>query len=130
MTQYLNTHPQRASFTLGVHGRSKQKVTELRKELQLDDTVKSFYADVLNGREVEEVVRQAKVIINTVGPFWRWGTLVVKFVASVFLLCDASYLTSRKSAGPARRMRGITSTSLEKPTGCGKSSSSMSFTSS
>lgn len=43
----------------------------------MDDTIKTFKFDVTNEDQVEAVVKQAKVIINTVGPFWLWGAPVV-----------------------------------------------------
>ena len=36
--------------------------------------------DVTDETAVEELVKQFKVIANTVGPYWRWGTPVVKYV--------------------------------------------------
>lgn len=55
----------------------------MRKKLRLDkdESIKEFYVDVTNPEEVDKVVQAAKVVINTVGPFWRWGTPVVKYVA-------------------------------------------------
>lgn len=34
--------------------------------------------DVTNVNDVDRVVQRARVIINAVGPYWRWGTPVVK----------------------------------------------------
>ena len=33
--------------------------------------------DVTKPEEVEAAVRKVKVVINTVGPFMRWGTPVI-----------------------------------------------------
>ena len=38
--------------------------------------------DVTNDDDVERVIRRVKVVINTVGPYWRWGTGVVRCVCS------------------------------------------------
>ena len=86
VTQYLSTHPQRAAFTLGVCARSKEKLEKVKKELKLDDSVRPFYADVTKREDVEAVVKEAKVIINTVGPYWRWGTPVVRYVPCFLIL--------------------------------------------
>ena len=40
--------------------------------------MKVYYADVTNRDEVEAVVDEARVVINAVGPYWRWGTPVVR----------------------------------------------------
>ena len=39
--------------------------------------------DVTNIDEVEAAVRSVKVVINTVCPFWKWGTPVVRCVWGV-----------------------------------------------
>ena len=80
ITQYLAAHPQRSSFTLGVAARSKSKLAQTKQKLGLDDSVKEFYVDVTKVEEVDDIVRQSKVVINAVGPYWRWGTPVVRCV--------------------------------------------------
>jgi short subunit dehydrogenase-like uncharacterized protein len=50
----------------------------VKKKLQLDDSVREFCVDVTKPEEVDQVVRSVKVVINTVGPYWRWGTPVVR----------------------------------------------------
>ena len=74
VTEYLYAHPERSRFTLGICARSEEKVVALKTELHLDDSVKVFYADVTKREEVEGVVKQAKVVIAAVGPFWKYGT--------------------------------------------------------
>lgn len=75
--RYLSQHPQRSSFTLAVAGRSRSKLDAL----ELDAGVQVFVVDVTDETAVEELVKQFKVIANTVGPYWRWGTPVVKACA-------------------------------------------------
>lgn len=77
ITAYLQEHPERSSFTLAIAGRSKAKLGDLKRTLRLDDSVNVFQVDVTKPDQVEEVVKQAKVVINTVGPFWLWGEHVV-----------------------------------------------------
>lgn len=75
---YLSHHPQRSSFTLAIAGRSRSKLEELKKELDPDVTI--FEVDVNNFEDVERVVKQVKVVANTVGPYWRYSTPVVQCV--------------------------------------------------
>jgi len=63
---------------LAIAARSKSKLDDLVSELCLDDTVQVVQVDVTNFNELEEAVKLTKVVINTVGPYWRWGTPVVK----------------------------------------------------
>jgi short subunit dehydrogenase-like uncharacterized protein len=46
-------------------------------ELSLDKTVEVIVVDVANLEQVDAAVKKVKVVINTVGPFVRWGTPVV-----------------------------------------------------
>jgi short subunit dehydrogenase-like uncharacterized protein len=46
-------------------------------ELSLDDSVEVILIDVTKTDQVNAAVKKAKVVINTVGPFFRWGTPVV-----------------------------------------------------
>jgi short subunit dehydrogenase-like uncharacterized protein len=43
----------------------------------LDNTVELIRVDVTKPEQVDAAVKKARVIINTVGPFFRWGTPVV-----------------------------------------------------
>ncbi|KAH7906635.1 Saccharopine dehydrogenase-domain-containing protein [Hygrophoropsis aurantiaca] len=76
VVQYLNTHRQKASFTFGLAGRSQSKLSALISEFSLND-VPVFTVDVSNAAEVESVICHARVIINTIGPYWFWGNNVV-----------------------------------------------------
>lgn len=78
ITRYLKAHPDHSTFTFAVAGRSKSKLAELVEELRLGDDVEVIQLDVTNFDELESVVKRAKVIINTVGPYWRWGSPVVR----------------------------------------------------
>ena len=74
---YLAKHPQRSSFTFGLAGRSKSKMDTVAAELGTPN-VPVFEFDVTDEAQVDKLVRNAKIVINTVGPFWKWGTPVVK----------------------------------------------------
>ena len=60
--------------------RSKAKGTDLLKSLGIenDGRVQLVEVDVTRYETVEAAVRDTKVVINTVGPFWLWGTSVVR----------------------------------------------------
>ncbi|KAG1740831.1 Saccharopine dehydrogenase-domain-containing protein [Suillus paluster] len=79
IAQYLATHPQRSSFTFGLAARSQSRLEKVVRGLNLsEDDVPVFTMDVTNSSDVDVVVRQARVVINTIGPYWRWGTSVVR----------------------------------------------------
>lgn len=79
IAQYLATHPQRSSFTFGLAARSQSALEKVFRGLNLSkDDVPAFTVDVTNRRDVDAVVQQARVVINTIGPYWRWGTSVVR----------------------------------------------------
>ncbi|KAL1735087.1 Saccharopine dehydrogenase-domain-containing protein [Schizophyllum commune] len=79
IVRYLYAHQQyRTSFTLAIAGRSQAKLDALIKEEKLDDSVQVLTVDVLKPDEIDRAVKHAKVVINTVGPFAKWGTPVVR----------------------------------------------------
>ena len=81
IVRYLYAHQQyRTSFTLAIAGRSQAKLDALIKEEKLDDSVQVLTVDVLKPNEIDRAVKDAKVVINTVGPFAKWGTPVVRCV--------------------------------------------------
>jgi hypothetical protein len=74
----LYVHPDRESkFTFAVGARSKAKLEDLVSELSLDDKVHIVRVDVTKPEQVDAAVKKARVVINTVGPFFKWGTSVV-----------------------------------------------------
>ncbi|KAI6043480.1 Saccharopine dehydrogenase-domain-containing protein [Pisolithus marmoratus] len=77
--RYLAAHPQRGTFTFGITARSENKFKALRDELgEALLHVPTFVVDVTKFDDVERAVQEARVVINTVGPYWRWGTSVVR----------------------------------------------------
>ncbi|KAF9478098.1 saccharopine dehydrogenase [Pholiota conissans] len=78
IARYLSAHPQRSQFTLAVGARSPEKLKILVQELALPASVKLVKVDVTNLDEVDAAVMQTRVVINTVGPYWLWGTPVVR----------------------------------------------------
>lgn len=74
--RYVLEHPERSKFTVGLAARSRSKLNSIG--LPVDDSVQIFELDILDENAVESAVKQAKVVINCVGPFWHYGTPVVR----------------------------------------------------
>ncbi|KAH7102867.1 saccharopine dehydrogenase [Auriculariales sp. MPI-PUGE-AT-0066] len=80
--RYLVSHPNRASFKLAVGVRSSSKAESLLQSLAVEPSqVTVVELDVQNEVQVEAAVARAKVVINVVGPFWLYGTPVIKACA-------------------------------------------------
>lgn len=78
ITRYLYAHPDRGQkFTFAIGARSQAKLNELIAKLSLDSSIETIVVDVTKPEQVEKTVKKAKVVINTVGPYVRWGTPVV-----------------------------------------------------
>lgn len=86
VVEYLTQHPERSSFTLSIAARSRSKLEELKTALGLEEHIQILQVDVTNLQELEDAVKQARVVINTVGPFQLTGTPVVASVAFSILL--------------------------------------------
>lgn len=84
------SHSARSQRALFVHfcGRSKAKLVELAASLELPASVQIFTVDVTKVDKVDEIVQKTKVVINTVGPYFKWSKPVVGYVhfVSCFLL--------------------------------------------
>lgn len=83
ITRYLSQHSLRNNFTLAVGARSPTKLQRILEEdnLRKDSSIRIVQVDVTKEVEVERAVKSTHVVINTVGPFWRWATPVVKACA-------------------------------------------------
>ncbi|KAG6873133.1 hypothetical protein C0995_002507 [Termitomyces sp. Mi166 len=83
ITRYLASHPQftQGLFSFAIAARSQSKLHTLVQDLKLPSRINTIQVDVTDFKSVEAVVRRARVVINTVGPYWRWGTPVVKACA-------------------------------------------------
>jgi short subunit dehydrogenase-like uncharacterized protein len=76
----LSTHPQFLSgdFTFAIAGRSISKLQQLQKDLDIDQKrVPLVELDVLSAESIAAGVKTARVVINVVGPFQRWGKPVI-----------------------------------------------------
>ncbi|KAI9510328.1 NAD-P-binding protein [Russula earlei] len=90
--RYILQHPERSKYTVGLAARSRSKLASIG--LPLDDSVQVFKVDIFDARAIESAVKQAKVVLNCVGPFWHYGTPVVRCVFP-----DLNALSARAYAG-------------------------------
>ncbi|KAG5644513.1 hypothetical protein DXG03_008255 [Asterophora parasitica] len=83
-TRYLSKHPQfqKGLFSIAIAARSQSKLHSLIQELELPPSIGTLQLDVTDYQSVEAAVKSARVVINTVGPYWTWGTPVVKACAT------------------------------------------------
>jgi short subunit dehydrogenase-like uncharacterized protein len=74
--RYVLEHPERSKYSVGLAARSRVKLTSIG--LPINDSVRIFELDISDERAVESVVKQARVVLNCIGPFWHYGTPVVR----------------------------------------------------
>lgn len=77
LQQQLKTVPENKGVRFAIAGRSSQKLAALKKELK-DKDLASIVADSHDENSLRNMVKQAKVIISTVGPYDLYGSLLVK----------------------------------------------------
>jgi short subunit dehydrogenase-like uncharacterized protein len=73
--RYILEHSERSTYTVGLAVRSRSKLDSAG--LPIDDSVRIFELDIFDARAIEAAVRQAKVVLNCVGPYWHYGSPVV-----------------------------------------------------
>lgn len=73
--RYVLEHSERSKYTVGLAARSRSKIASIG--LPIDESVQIFELDILDTDAVESAVKQAKVVLNCIGPFWHYGTSVV-----------------------------------------------------
>ncbi|KAF7325310.1 Sacchrp-dh-NADP domain-containing protein [Mycena venus] len=78
ITEYLAGHKDGAAFTLALGARSKSRLDAVVSSLDLGTAVELHVVDTTRQDQLEAVVKKATVVINTVGPFYLWGTPVVE----------------------------------------------------
>lgn len=83
VTRYLSTHPDflDGKFKFALGGRSKLKLEQIAHEHGLkEEQIPHVVVDVLDAEQVTRAVQASRVVVNVVGPYWRWGKLVSKCV--------------------------------------------------
>jgi short subunit dehydrogenase-like uncharacterized protein len=85
ITRYLAAHPQfkQGLFSFAIAARSQSKLHTLVQQLSLPPTIHTIRVDVTDYVDLEKVVRSTKIVINAIGPYWRWGSPVVRCVADI-----------------------------------------------
>lgn len=79
--QYLASHPERSSFELQAGGRSASKINQTIADAGLSNNgIKVVTFDLMNAEEVEKAVLGATVVIACAGPFFKYGTNLVRYV--------------------------------------------------
>ncbi|KAG7091287.1 hypothetical protein E1B28_010335 [Marasmius oreades] len=83
VTKFLAAHVDRTSrnFTLAIAARSKQKLQALVSDLSLSQDINLVSLDVTNEVAVNGAMQQTRIVINTVGPYSKYGEPVVKACA-------------------------------------------------
>lgn len=81
ITQYLAGHKDSAAFTLALGARSKSRLDAVVSSLDLGTAVELHVVDTTRQEQLDALVKTATVVINTVGPFFLWGTPVVQSVS-------------------------------------------------
>jgi short subunit dehydrogenase-like uncharacterized protein len=80
IARYLNSHPdfKAGRFTFALAARSSTKCSGVFKTLNIHPNVPFRQLDVLDAESVRVAVRSTHVVINAIGPYWRWGKLVAR----------------------------------------------------
>jgi len=83
ITRYLAAHPQfkQGLFSFSIAARSQSKLHTLVQQLSLPPTINTIQVDITDEANLEKLVRGTTVIINAVGPYWSWGSPVVRACA-------------------------------------------------
>jgi short subunit dehydrogenase-like uncharacterized protein len=93
-TRYLAAHPQfkQGLFSFSIAARSQSKLHTLVQQLSLPPTINTIQVDITDDADLEKLVRSAKVIINAIGPYWLWGSPVVRCVTDSHSISSFSLL--------------------------------------
>lgn len=73
--RYFVRHPQSADLRWAIAGRNRQKLESVRAEMGTE--VDILVADSQDRQAIDEIVAQARVILNTAGPFALYGSAIV-----------------------------------------------------
>ncbi|HEY9824539.1 MAG TPA: saccharopine dehydrogenase NADP-binding domain-containing protein [Stenomitos sp.] len=76
--QYFAQHPNVKNLRWAIAGRNQQKLESIKAQLEgMAKTVDMFVAPSEDQAAVDEMVSQTQVVLNTAGPFARYGTPIV-----------------------------------------------------
>ncbi|TFK55486.1 hypothetical protein OE88DRAFT_1604004, partial [Heliocybe sulcata] len=79
IVDYLASHPQRPMFSFAVASRSSHALEELVASLGPEEVarIRTMAVDVSELDTLDAILSMFKVVINAVGPYWRFGDGVV-----------------------------------------------------
>lgn len=80
LTRYMAQHLADKSQTWAIAGRNLAKLQQVKKDSEAHD-VDTIVADSSDSRSLEDMCKQAKVIISTVGPYALFGEPLIKACA-------------------------------------------------
>jgi short subunit dehydrogenase-like uncharacterized protein len=83
VAEYLhNTYGDTGDLRWAMAGRSAAKLAEVRDALGIDPALPLLVADAADGDALTALVRQAKVVLTTVGPYQRFGEPLIRACAA------------------------------------------------
>ena len=77
VAEYLHLNYNSNNLKWAIAGRDKQKLISIRDTF-LDESVPIVIADSFDEKSLNEMTRTAKVVCSTVGPYAKYGSLLVK----------------------------------------------------
>jgi short subunit dehydrogenase-like uncharacterized protein len=82
VAKHLFDHYSDADLRWAIAGRNQEKLEEVREFIgDVDASIEGLIADSHDELSIRELVKNAKVIISTVGPYAHYGSLLVKVCA-------------------------------------------------
>ncbi|KAG8697430.1 hypothetical protein FRC08_006536, partial [Ceratobasidium sp. 394] len=78
VVEYIATHKVAPSLRIALGGRTLSKVEQLASK---SEHLKAVHVDVSDLGSVDAAVAQTRVVINLAGPYWTYGSTVVRFCA-------------------------------------------------
>ncbi|KAG9092865.1 hypothetical protein FRC06_011764, partial [Ceratobasidium sp. 370] len=78
LIEYIGTHKVAPSLRIALGGRTLSKVQELASK---SEHLQAIHVDVSDPGSVDAAVSQTRVVINLAGPYWTYGSTVVRCCA-------------------------------------------------
>lgn len=80
-TEFLDENYANSNVKWAIAGRSKDKLAQVSRALDLDDSVEHLVADSHDIESLRGLVKRARVVLTTVGPYARYGSELVQVCA-------------------------------------------------
>ena len=85
VAEYLFQKYNSKDLKWAIAGRDKDKLTSVR-DIYLDKSISILIADSFDELSLNKITTRTKVICSTVGPYSKYGSLIILLVISSFLL--------------------------------------------